>query len=57
MFRMMKVPVRVPCFSGVAWNSGAWRIVKLGAKPVSSPASGRTNMLRTNAACHAFGMT
>jgi len=53
----MKVLVRVPCRAGSAWKSGAWRTVKLGAKPASSAASGRMNMFRTNIECHALGVT
>ena len=57
MFSTMNVPVRVPCFAGSACSSGACSTVKFGAKLASSTSSGRTNMLRTNAMCHAFGET
>jgi len=53
----MNVPVRVPCFAGSAWYSGAWSTVKFGVKVGSSLASGRMNMFRTNAICHALGDT
>ena len=53
----MNVPLRVPCRAGSAWNSGACSTVKLGAKSASAASSGRTNMLRTNAMCHALGDT
>jgi hypothetical protein len=53
----MNVPVRVPCLSGVASNSGACSTVKLGSNVGSSETSGRMNMFRTNAMCHAFGET
>ena len=53
----MKVLVRVPWRAGSAWNSGACRTVKLGSKVGRSVSSGRMNMLRTNAMCHAFGET
>ena len=51
----MNVPVRVPCLAGSASNSGACSTVKFGSNVGSSVASGRMNMLRTNAICHAFG--
>ena len=54
---MMKVPVRVPWRAGSAWNSGACRIVKFGAKAASASTAGRMNMFRTKFACHAFGVT
>ena len=53
----MNVPVRVPCVAGSAWNSGACRMLKFGAKVASSASSGRMNMLRTKCACHALGVT
>ena len=53
----MNVPVRVPCLDGVASNSGAWSTVKFGFQPARSARSGRMNMLRTNAMCHALGDT
>ena len=56
-FSTMNVLVRVPCFAGSAWNSGACSTVKFGAKSFSAESSGRTNMLRTKAMCHALGDT
>ena len=53
----MTVVVRVPWRLGSAWNSGACRMLKFGAKPASSARSGRMNMFRTNEACHALGVT
>ena len=53
----MKVPVRVPCRAGSASNSGACSTVKFGSKPARSATSGRMNMFRTNAMCHALGDT
>ncbi len=53
----MNVPVRVPCLAGVASNSGAWSTVKFGWKVGRAVASGRMNMFRTNAMCHALGLT
>ena len=51
------VLVRVPCLAGSASNSGACSTVKFGSNVGSSVASGRMNMLRTKAICHAFGET
>ncbi len=53
----MNVLERVPCFAGIPWNSGACRMLKFGANDASSATSGRMNMFRTKAACHAFGVT
>ena len=52
----MKVPIRVPCRAGSAWNSGACSTVKPGRKCASSAGRARMNMLRTNSACHALGV-
>ena len=52
----MKVPLRVPCRAGSAWKSGAWSTVNPGRKCASSAGTARMNMLRTNSACHAFGV-
>ena len=51
----MNVPVRVPWRAGSASNSGAWSTVKFGSNVGSALASGRMNMFRTNAMCHALG--
>jgi len=56
-FSTMNVLVRVPCFAGSASKSGACNTVKLGSNVGSAVGSGRMNMLRTNAICHAFGET
>ena len=53
----MNVLDRIPCRAGSPWNSGAWRTVKFGSKVGRSLSSGRMNMLRTNAMCHALGDT
>jgi hypothetical protein len=57
MCTTMNVPVRVPCFAGSAWNSGACSTVKFASKPASCASLGRMNMLRTKCACHALGST
>ena len=57
MLSTMPVVVRVPCFAVSAWNSGACRMLKFGANAASAATSGRMNMLRTNEACHALGVT
>src|SRR5829696_6178345 len=53
--RTMNVPVRVPWRAGSAWSSGAWSTVKFASKVARSAGSGRMNMFRTNAMCHAHG--
>src|SRR5467141_3231142 len=53
----MKVVEFVPCTAGSACSSGACSTCQAGANPVRSDAVGRRNMLYTNSACHALGVT
>ena len=50
-------PAMIATTCGSASNSGAWSTVKFGSKLARSAMSGRMNMFRTNAMCHALGET
>src|SRR6266542_1472987 len=53
----MKVPERVPWIAGSAFSSGAWSTCQAGVNVSRVDAVGRRNMLYTNSACQAFGVT
>src|SRR2546430_1406423 len=53
----MNVVEFVPCTAGSASSSGACSTCHAGANPARSDAVGRRNMLYTNSACQALGVT
>ena len=53
----MNVPDWVPCSAGSTCSSGACNTVQPGLNVARSEAVGRRNMLYTNRAHHAFGVT
>ena len=53
----MNVPERVPCTAGSASSSGACSTSQDGMKEPRSAGVGRRNMLETNSACQALGVT